>query len=105
MTDVTIRTLDGSIKSIPQDMVAALQGKLRGGVVLPGEDGYDAARSIWNAMVDRRPGIVVRCLGAADVIEVIKLARVAAVLFRRAARGPQANGYSSPLMTAAICRV
>ena len=69
-----IRTLDGSIKSIPQDMVAALRGKLRGGVVSPGEDGYDAARSIWNAMVDRRPGLVVRCLGAADVIEAIKLA-------------------------------
>ena len=69
MADVTIRTLDGSIKSIPQDMVAALRGKLRGGVVSPGEDGYDAARSIWNAMVDRRPGLVVRCLGAADVAE------------------------------------
>ena len=75
MADVTIRTLDGSIKSIPQDMVAALRGKLRGGVVSPGEDGYDAARSIWNAMVDRRPGLVVRCLGAADVVEAVRLAR------------------------------
>ena len=69
MTDVTIRTLGGSIKNIPQDMVAALRGKLRGAVASPGEDGYDAARNIWNAMVDRRPGLVVRCLGAADVIE------------------------------------
>ena len=74
MTDVAIRTLDGSSKSIPQDMVAALRGKLRGGVVSPGEEGYDAARSIWNAMVDRRPGLVVRCLGAADVIDAVKLA-------------------------------
>ena len=74
MTDVTIRTLDGSMKSIPQDTVAACRGKLRGSVVLPGEDGYHAARSIWNAMVDRRPGLVVRCLGAADVINAVKLA-------------------------------
>ena len=74
MTDVAIRTLDGSSKSIPQDLVAALRGKLRGSVALPGEDGYDAARSIWNAMVDRRPGLVVRCLGAADVINAVKLA-------------------------------
>ena len=74
MTDVTIRTLDASIKSIPQDIVAALRGKLRGSVALPGEDGYDAVRSIWNAMVDRRPGLVVRCLGAADVINAVKLA-------------------------------
>ena len=74
MADAIIRMLDGSIKSIPQDTIAALRGKLRGSVVSPGEDGYDAARSIWNAMVDRRPGLVVRCLGAADVIEAIKLA-------------------------------
>ena len=75
MTDLTVRTLDASTKSIPQDTVAALRGRLRGTVALPGEDGYDAARIIWNAMVDRRPGLVVRCLGAADVINAVKLAR------------------------------
>jgi hypothetical protein len=62
------------MKSIRQDTVAAFRGKLRGSVILPGEDGYDAARSIWNAKVDRRPGLVVRCLGAADVINALKLA-------------------------------
>jgi FAD/FMN-containing dehydrogenase len=55
--------------------VAALRGNLRGTTALPGEDGYDAARTIWNAMIDRRPGLVVRCLGAADVIKAVKLAR------------------------------
>src|SRR5262252_9529349 len=74
MTDLTIRTLDGSTKALAPDTVAALRGKLRGSVALPGEDGYDAARSIWNAMVDRKPALVVRCLGAADVINAIKLA-------------------------------
>jgi FAD/FMN-containing dehydrogenase len=75
MTDLTVRTLEGSTKSIPQDTVTALRGKLRGTVALPGEDGYDAARIIWNAMIDRRPGLVARCLGTADVINAIKLAR------------------------------
>ena len=75
MTDLTVRTLEASTKTIPQDTVAALRGKLRGVVALPGEDGYDAARTIWNAMIDRRPGLVVRCLGAADVINAVKLAR------------------------------
>src|SRR5499427_6877711 len=75
MTDLTIRTLEASTKSIPQDTVAALRGKLRGTVALPGEDGYDAARIIWNAMVDRRPGLVVRCLGTADVINAVTIAR------------------------------
>jgi FAD/FMN-containing dehydrogenase len=75
MTDLTIRTLDESTKALAPDTIAALRGKLRGAVALPGEDGYDAARSIWNAMIDRRPGFVVRCLGAADVINAVKLAR------------------------------
>jgi FAD/FMN-containing dehydrogenase len=75
MTDLTVQTLDASPKRIPQDTVAALRSKLRGTVALPGEDGYDAARIIWNAMVDRRPGLVVRCLGTADVINSVKLAR------------------------------
>src|SRR5215510_15411500 len=75
MTDLTIRTLEASTKTIPHDTVAALRGKLRGTVALPGEDGYDAARTIWNGMIDRRPALVVRCLGAADVINAVNLAR------------------------------
>src|SRR5215475_968036 len=79
MTDLAVRTLEASTKAstktISQDMVSALRARLGGAVALPGEDGYDAARSIWNAMIDRRPALVVRCLGAADVIHAVKLAR------------------------------
>ena len=75
MTDLNLRTLDGSTKKISPDTVTALRSGLRGTVAFPGEDGYDAARTIWNAMIDRRPGLVVRCLGASDVINAVKLAR------------------------------
>jgi FAD/FMN-containing dehydrogenase len=75
MTDLNLRTLDASTKKISPDTVAALRFRLRGTVALPGEDGYDTARTIWNAMIDRRPGLVVRCLGASDVINAVKLAR------------------------------
>jgi hypothetical protein len=75
MTDLTVRTHEASTRCVPPDTVAALRAKVRGVVALPGEDGYDAARTIWNAMIDRRPGLVVRCLGAADVINAVKLAR------------------------------
>ena len=75
MTDLTIRTLEGSTKALAPDTIAALRGKLRGVVALPGDDDYNAARSIWNAMIDRYPGLVIRCLGAADVINAVKLAR------------------------------
>ena len=75
MTDLNLRTLDGSTKKISPDTVTALRSGLRGTVAFPGEDGYDTARTIWNAMIDRRPGLVVRCLGASDVINAVKLAR------------------------------
>ena len=75
MTDLSLRTLDGASKKISPDTVTALRSGLRGTVVLPGEDGYDLARTIWNAMIDRRPGLVVRCLGASDVMNAVKLAR------------------------------
>ena len=55
--------------------VEELQAMLRGQLVRPGDNGYDAARTIWNAMIDRRPAIVARCAGAADVIAAVQFAR------------------------------
>jgi FAD/FMN-containing dehydrogenase len=52
-----------------------LAQRLRGPVLGPGQDGYDGARSIWNGMIDRRPALIVRALGAADVIAAVNFAR------------------------------
>ncbi|MFK4084133.1 FAD-binding oxidoreductase [Kribbella sp. NPDC020789] len=41
----------------------------------PGDHGYDAARSIWNAMIDRRPAVIARCTTTADVVDAVRLAR------------------------------
>ena len=48
---------------------------LRGTALLPGDADYDQARSIWNGAHDRRPALVVRCAGVADVIRTVDLAR------------------------------
>ncbi len=52
-----------------------VDGQVRGEVLEPGDEGYEEARTIWNDMVDRRPAVIVRCRGAADVIEVVNYAR------------------------------
>lgn len=57
------------------DEVAELRANLRGSLLLPDEPGYDEARTIWNAMIDKRPGMIVRCAGAADVRTAVNFAR------------------------------
>lgn len=52
-----------------------LRPRLRGPLLTPGDAGYDDARSVWNAMIDRRPLAIARCLGAADVLAGVKFAR------------------------------
>jgi FAD/FMN-containing dehydrogenase len=48
---------------------------LAGRAIRPDDPGYDLARSIWNAAIDRRPGLIVRCRGVADVIRAVRFAR------------------------------
>src|SRR5690349_5396219 len=52
-----------------------LTQQVRGPVLGPDQDGYDGARTIWNGMIDRRPAVIVRALGAADVIAAVNFAR------------------------------
>lgn len=52
-----------------------LSGSFRGELLLPTSPGYDAARAIWNGAVDRRPAIVARCTGVADVVAAVRFAR------------------------------
>ena len=54
--------------------IEKFRGSLRGEVLRPGDDGYDAARKVWNAMIDKRPALIARCAGAADVIECVRFA-------------------------------
>jgi len=55
--------------------VQELSEKFRGEILLPGDDGYDTARKIWNDMFDRRPAIIARCVGTSDVINAVSFAR------------------------------
>jgi FAD/FMN-containing dehydrogenase len=60
---------------LSQSAIEKLRTSLRGPSFCPGEQGYDEARKIHNAMIDRHPAIIVRCAGVADVIAAVKFAR------------------------------
>jgi hypothetical protein len=64
MTEIEIATPTGRQVGLNADAIKELRSGLRGGALLQGDDGYDASRKIYNAMIDRRPAAIVRCAGA-----------------------------------------
>src|SRR3954469_8541683 len=72
---VAMKTLDGSQQVIPEGALEGLRKGLHGSLCLPGEAGYDEARPLWNAMIDRKPAIVVRAADASDVVHAVQFAR------------------------------
>jgi FAD/FMN-containing dehydrogenase len=60
---------------LPDSVISDFAAQIRGEVVLPDDPSYDEIRKIWNAMIDRRPGMIVRCAGVSDVMQAVSLAR------------------------------
>lgn len=68
-------SLDGAEIHLDDAAVAEFRGRLRGQLIVEGDAAYDEARSVWNGMIDRRPALIARCLGAADVVAGVNFAR------------------------------
>jgi FAD/FMN-containing dehydrogenase len=60
---------------VSDDRVEVLRTGLHGEVIRPGDPAYDKARRIWNAIIDKHPGIIARCTGVADVVHAVSFAR------------------------------
>jgi FAD/FMN-containing dehydrogenase len=74
--------------------VQQFRASLRGQLILPGDLAYDEARKIHNAMIDKKPALIVRCAGAADVIACIEFARKSSVTVSVRAGGHNVAGTS-----------
>lgn len=61
--------------SVEGSVIEEFTVTIRGEVIRPGDDAYDEARKVFNAMIDKRPGIIVQCAGVADVISSVNFAR------------------------------
>ena len=73
MPALTFRTLQGFDNTLAEDMISAFEGRLRGRLVTAGDD-YEQARTIWNAMIDRRPSAIVLSAGPRDVMATVRFA-------------------------------
>lgn len=71
---VELKALAGSPVTFDDEELAGLRMRFRGPLLTPRDEGYSEARVVQNAMIDRRPGLIVRCSGAADVVDAVELA-------------------------------
>jgi FAD/FMN-containing dehydrogenase len=77
-------------RSVSEDVITALVDSLHGNLIQAGEAGYDEARAVYNAMIDKYPALIVRCRDVADVIAGVNLARDQGLLL--SVRGGGHNG-------------
>jgi len=66
---------DGREINLTQDVLDPLRTRLRGPLLVPADPDFETSRTVWNAMIERRPAAVARCLGTADVIACVQFAR------------------------------
>jgi hypothetical protein len=78
-----------------QAAVEQLTEAMRGEVLVPGSPGYDDARMVWNGMYDRRPAVIARCAGVADVMHAVDFARANAMEVSVRGGGHSASGFGT----------
>jgi len=69
-----VTTTGGEIM-LDEGALESLRASLRGELLCSGDADYEQARQVWNGMIDRRPAVIVRCSGTADVIQAVNFAR------------------------------
>ena len=75
MSTIEITTLDGGKNAVDASSVDKLRSSLKGSLLTAGDDAYDEARTIWNAMIDRKPALIARCATSGDVQAAVGFAR------------------------------
>jgi FAD/FMN-containing dehydrogenase len=64
-----------AMTKLKDDVVDQFRSTLRGKLLQPADPGYDSARALWNAMIDKRPALIACCTGTADVLAAVNFAR------------------------------
>ncbi|HEY4764738.1 MAG TPA: FAD-dependent oxidoreductase [Candidatus Sulfotelmatobacter sp.] len=78
-----------------EEVYCSLQGRFKGDLLRPADDGYEDARSVWNGMVARRPGLIARCMDVSDVQTAIRAASESGILTAIRCGGHSLAGFST----------
>ena len=85
----------GAETLLPQKEVLDFGRSLHGPLLLPGHEGYDSARRVWNGMFDKQPALIARCSGAGDVVKAVQFARANNLLVAVKGGGHSMSGKST----------
>lgn len=91
---VQVRTLSGDQSTIPDEAMEELRMAFQGPLIAPDDLVYNEVRVVQNGLFDRRPGLIVRCSGTADVVDAVNLARERDLLIAVRGGGHGIAGHS-----------
>jgi FAD/FMN-containing dehydrogenase len=77
---IKLTGLNGGTVEISPEVLGSFKAVFKGPTLVPGDADYEDARKVWNAMIDRRPGLIARCTGTVDVVHAVRFAREHRVL-------------------------
>jgi FAD/FMN-containing dehydrogenase len=90
----TMTGTDARAREIPDEAIEQLRSAIGGRLLRPADPGYDEARTIWNAMIDRRPQLIIQCTAAEDVVRAVEFARANEVLLAVRGGGHNIAGHA-----------
>lgn len=93
--EVEARNLSGGATTLRGADVKDLVANMRGQVLVPGQEGYDNARRVWNATISKHPAVIARCAAPSDVMRVVTFARDHQLLTAVRAGGHSVSGKST----------
>jgi FAD/FMN-containing dehydrogenase len=92
MGSVQVKTLPDREVLLDEQAISEFRQSLRGELIQPGDKDYNGARKVYNAMIDRRPGLIARCADVADVITAVNFGREKNLLVSVRGGGHNAGG-------------
>ena len=95
MNGVQVTRLDGGRGVLAPEAIAELRARLGDHLIMADNPEYDLARSVWNGMIDRRPALIVRCRGAADVMASLSFASEHGLLLAVRGGGHNVAGFGT----------
>ena len=94
MTELRITTIRGTAILLQDTAIEAFRKNVRGELLRPMDADYETTRTVWNGMIDRRPALILRCTGVADVIAAVQFARTHELLVAVRGGGHNVAGHA-----------